>query len=410
MLIYRIVLTCLAPLLIFALALRVLRRRESSRDFFERLGIANAPRPADIWVHAASNGELTSARPVLLGLLDSDPNLRLYVTCNSTTGKNLVSTWAHPRITVRLAPLDFGWAYRRLIKRLGLQAYFLIEADFWPARLRAFDRAGVACALIGGRMSERSFSGWQRFPALARDTFRSFAMISPQDRASAQRFTKLGAQCVGEVFSLKALIPQTRPALRHEERIGHWLAASTHKGEDETLLRAHALAAKQLPDLRMILAPRHPARGAEIAELASSLGLNAARRSEGVDLNANFDVLIADTLGEMQEWYAASYACFVAGSLVEKGGHTPFEPAAQNCALLHGPHIENFAEVYAALDAGKGALCLSAAQDIADALVSLRAPSAAQARRDAAHAVLEQAPQIDDLLAALRRLVNPTQT
>lgn len=404
MLIYRLLITLIAPLLALALLIRLLRKQETVRDLCERLGLwRTLPKGKVIWLHGASNGELTAARPLIEALAQRRSTAQLLITCNTTSARQMVQNWGLARVDVRLAPLDLRWLYRRIMARMDLEHFILFEADFWPNRIFAAKQTGAATALIGGRMSDKSARGWGRFARIARAVFNAFDLICAQDAASEARLRTLGAdpRLFGPAIALKSFYEGSAQPGEHKARQNLWLAASTHEGEDAALLRAHHIARETLPDLRMILAPRHPKRAGQIAKLAQTLALKPRLRSQGAALEDACDVYIADTLGEMDQWYRAAGICFVAGSLVPKGGHTPYEPAFHECALLHGPHLENFAEQYAALDAARGARLCETSADIAAALIDLQEPGAANTMRANARACLSAAQALDTVLNAL---------
>jgi 3-deoxy-D-manno-octulosonic-acid transferase len=407
MLFYRLFLTLLAPAIALALLVRVLRGQESLRDFSERLGLwQNLPKGKIVWLHGASNGELTAARPVILGIATQQPDAKLLITCNSVSARNMVQEWGLAQVDVRLAPLDLRRTYRRIMARLNLVQFILFEADFWPNRILATRQLNIPIALIGGRISSKSAKGWARFPSLSSAVFTCFDLICAQDEASEVRLLALGArlQAIGPRIALKSFYSSTIEPLGHEQRKNTWLAASTHEGEDEILLRAHLVAQKTLPDLRMILAPRHPKRAVEIMQTAKTLGLKVAQRSNGGQIGDECDVFLTDTLGEMNLWYKAAGVCFVAGSLVPKGGHTPFEPTFHNCALLHGPYLENFAEPYADLQRNDGALLCRNATEIAAAIIELQTSDPADTLRANAQNVLAESQNLNPVLIALDRL------
>jgi 3-deoxy-D-manno-octulosonic-acid transferase len=209
--------------------------------------------------------------------------------------------------------------------------------------------------MLGARMSARSARGWQRFGGLAATALGAVRFASAQDALSRAQLMTLGlrAQAVGPDFDLKAEAVARLPlpdALPRDTRASWLLAASTHEGEDAVVL--DAFAASGLTHL--ILAPRHPKRAPAIAALLADRGLAFARRSDGAEPGAA-QVLLADTLGEMDLWYARCGICLIGGTLADKGGHTPWEPARHGCALLHGPSTWNFTRAFADLDAAKGA-------------------------------------------------------
>jgi 3-deoxy-D-manno-octulosonic-acid transferase len=214
--------------------------------------------------------------------------------------------------------------------------------------------------------------------------------LAPQDRGSGERFVALGlpADRLGPVLTLKSLPEQAGGAPAGPARAHTLLAASTHAGEDEVVLDAFVAARAALPGLRLILAPRHPRRRDGIEALIRARGLAFATRSRGVEPAEGLPVYLADTLGEMDRWYGMAGMTFVGGSLVEKGGHTPFEPAAHGSAILHGPHRTNFAPAYAALVAGRGAVEVANADDLAAAILALADPAAQAALAGRARAAL----------------------
>lgn len=413
MLIYRLLFSIVGPILGFAMLWRMLRGRETFTHLRERLGkhAALPPGPV-IWVHGASNGELTAARSLIEAMADLVPDVHVLVTSNTLSARAMVANWDAPHVTSALAPLDFRWMYRSVMRKMDLRAFVLLEADFWPNRLFAARGCGAKTVLIGGRMSGRSFGTWQRLKRLSEQIMTQFDLIMAQDVTSAQRLSDLGGTLSDHLAELKSTYRTDKTPLPFELRRTTWLAASTHDGEDQTLIEAHIAARTTLPDLRMILAPRHPRRAQTIAALAQEAGLSARLRSAERAPNraqaggADCEIYIADTLGEMDQWYRAAYACFVAGSLTPKGGHTPFEPAAHRCAILHGPHTDNFTAAYTALNAHKGARAIGTAAQIAQALIELNDAKTHSAQTSAAQTALKHTLALDLVLKPLHGLVS----
>lgn len=405
MLLYRVLLTLAAPLA----ALRLWRDGPQARD--ERLarGLpAQAERAARLWLHAASNGEATAARPLIDAMLARDPRLHLLVTCNSLTGRDMVRGWGLERVDAVLAPLDYRPVLRRFIAAWQPEALIVIEGDIWPNRMLAMADRGVI--FVSARMSARSAARWGRLPGLAGRVFGAIRLLSAQDAASAERFAALGlpaaARAPGVNLKLGVapaidpasarLIGEMGPLFTREETV---LAASTHPGEEELVLRAFARARAKRPELRLILAPRHPKRAGEVATLIAREGLGHATRSAG-EAPEGLPVYLADTLGEMAAWYALAGVAFIGGSLVPRGGHTPVEPAAFGCAILHGPHVANFAELYAALDRAGGARTVDSADAMATALTGLTADQHRQMAQAASDTLARQggAAELDGLI------------
>ncbi|MFZ5961903.1 3-deoxy-D-manno-octulosonic acid transferase [Thalassococcus sp. BH17M4-6] len=394
MLLYRLLIS------VFAVwqGLRLLLRGDTGA-LTARLGGTRPDREAPhLWLHAASNGELSSARAVIDALRDARPDLPLLITCNSRSGVDLARGWGH---AAQLAPFDLAWAVRRMLRRWRIAAHITMETEIWPNRVRLCPGPVL---VLGARMTERTARGWGRLPGLAARTLNEITYLSAQDTASLERFRALGLpdSAAGPVVDLKAFytppadqVPDA--ALRAAySRTDTWLAASTHEGEDEVVIAAHIAARAHRPGLRLILAPRHPRRGDEVAALLSEAGLATSRRSAG-EMGA--EVLLADSLGEMARWYALAGTVFIAGTLTDRGGHTPYEPAAFGAALIHGPDVRNFRAAFTRLHAAGAAIRIDDAATLAEALIALKAPADQENQGAAAHRALAQATGSDELIA-----------
>lgn len=385
MALYRFLMTILLALMLARQAIARLVGRPRRDGANERLR-AHGPLPEGtgplIWVHGASNGEMAAARPLLTGLARDRP-VRLLITTNSRTARDLVAGWGLPRTAVRLAPLDHPWLVGPFLRKTRPAALVILENELWPERLVRSAAAGVPVLVLGGRLSAGSARNWARFPGLARRLMAEVRWLAPQDAASGERFLSLGLDPgrIGPVLVLKAQAdrPLTAAPGLPFDRAATLLAASTHEGEEEMILAAFATLLRERPDARLILAPRHPRRREAIAALITRHGFSFATRSRSQPATAATQAYLADTMGEMALWYQAAGLTFVGGSLVDRGGHTPFEPAAFGSAILHGPSVTNFAAPYGALDAGGGAVRVRDAADLAAAVALLVGNAAAQA-------------------------------
>ncbi|RJK96207.1 3-deoxy-D-manno-octulosonic acid transferase [Paracoccus aestuarii] len=385
-------------------ALRMRARMGGSAALRERLVCGTPPGPAAIWIHAASVGELTSARRIIRALADRH---RVQITTNSETGRDLARGWDLP---ARLAPLDLPGTLARFLGAVRPRLALTVEGEFWPLRSRLLAQGGVAQAMIGARMSERSAGTWGRFPRVIGPMLGRIDALSAQDQGSEARLLSLGLphRALMPRLDLKLLDPAALPLPPSDAgRDAVILAASTHEGEDGPILDAFAALRGVRPDLRLILAPRHPGRGPAIAGLIAARDLPMARRGEGAADAPPGGVLLADTLGEMPRWYARAGLCIIGGSLADHGGHTPWEPAAHGCALIHGPHVANFLDAFDSLDAHGAA---RPAGDLTGTLARLLDhPAEARAMGAAARRVLDdRAGDPGGLIARLDGLASAT--
>ena len=355
-----------------------LRGTESIGDLKARLFGITFGGPA-VWVHLSSVGEANAARPIISHLAKSQ---KVIVTTGTSTGRDTVLSWTLGNVRSGLAPLDAVWLTKRFLRKNKITTLLIVENELWPNRLLTAMKVGVPIILINARMSESTFKTWSRFSGTARRIMSGVKAVFPQDLSSSRRLETLGASssAIREPFNLKSLYqPVSTPLVdvaSSFERPKTILAAATHEGEDEVVLESFAALHQKRPDLRLIIAPRHPDRAETIEQMSQGMGFKTTLRTENPQHVGT--VFIANTLGEMDQWYRAAAVAFVGGSLVPKGGHTPYEPAAYGCQIIHGPYIDNFLDAYEDLGENQVLWTASNAHELVEALeVALEAPAAA---------------------------------
>ncbi len=368
----------------------------------ERFGTASAARPNGrlIWFHAASVGESLSLVGLIRALLDDDAQLHVLVTTNTLTSANLLADLLPSRAFHQFVPYDARAAVRRFLSHWYPDLAVWTESELWPQLLYQTDRSGVPMLLINARVSQKTMARWRRWPHTARALLAPFRAILVQEEASASVMRDIGvpAEIITVTGSLKEELPPlgVNPDVLTDlaSRLGdrpRWLAASTHEGEDAIIVAAHRRAFGQAEGAPLlIIAPRHPGRGPALAKVLAADGLKVALRSNGDQPQHQTDVYVADTLGEMGLWYRLCRLAFVGGSLVKAGGHNPYEPVQLGCAVIHGPHVFNFAEIYTRLAKADGAVSVTDVSGIAEALLLLEDNRVINRQTQAARDVLEQ--------------------
>ena len=396
------------PLAPLALSRREARGKEDPARRGERLGTASLPRPEGklAWIHAASVGEAISAEILIKRLLDGRPGLSVLLTTGTVSSANLLQGRLPDRAFHQFVPIDRPDCVSRFLDHWRPDCAFWLESELWPNLVDGVARRSIPAALINARLSERSFRRWSMAASLARRLIGAFDVVLPGDGKSGERYAALGARAIGPVGNLKysadALPGDEAAQTSLNAALGgrpHWLAASTHPGEEEAVIEAHKALRDRVPGLVTVVAPRHPPRGPEVAELVRRAGLRLSVRSEGQTPGAETDIYLADTLGEMGTFYRASSVVFLGGSLVALGGHNPLEPAKLDCAILTGPETFNFEDIVAAMVA-EGAirvvrdtaeLAEEAARLLADAGQREALARAAQRAAEARSAVIDEA-------------------
>lgn len=392
----------LAPAYCGTLAWRGLRERGYWARFGERLGFGPATGAASLWVHAASAGEVQAAASLVRALRCAAPAQSLVLTTVTPAGAARArALLADARVEVRFAPLDLPGAVRRFIRRARPRLAVVVETELWPVRLEECRRRGIPIALVSARMSERSARRYGLLRGAFEPALAGAALIAAQTEADAARFRALGADpertsVVGNLkfdFEVPAQTRARGRALRERHARGRplWVAGSTHQGEEEAAVEAHARIRERHPGALLVIAPRHPSRFAEVAARLAARGVKFARRSRGESTDEATQVYLLDSLGELLDFYAAADVVFVGGSLVPVGGHNLLEPAALARPIVSGPHLRNAPEVAARLAERGGLERVHGPRELGEAIAGLLANPQARARMAAsALAVVEE--------------------
>jgi 3-deoxy-D-manno-octulosonic-acid transferase len=359
---YRLLTAALTPMAPALLSRRLRRGKEHPKRVQERYAETQVVRPVGplIWLQCASVGELLTVVPVMERLREKG----FGVLCTSGTatsaqlaGERLPAGAIH-QITVLDAPRFVNRFFHHWRPDLAL----FVESDLWPNLITMAAERGIPLILVNGRVSERSFRRWRFAPATIAALLRHFDLCLAQSEVHAGRYRDLGAPRVVTTGNLKLDVPSP-PA--DAEKLDALTAAigdrtliagtSTHAGEEIVLIEAHRRLRHSFPRLLTVIAPRHPERGLGVVEIARAAELKAAVRSRGELPTSDTEIYVADTMGELGLIYRLAPIVFVGGSLASHGGQNPIEPIKLGAAILHGPHVWNFAEIYAALDQAHGA-------------------------------------------------------
>ena len=357
---------------------RVRIGKEDRERVGERFGIASRPRASGplVWLHAASVGESISFLPLIETIAERWPGLNQLVTTGTVSSARLMADRLPSGAVHQFAPVDRpGWV-RAFLDHWRPSLAIRIESELWPATIDAMDARSIPALLINGRMSQRSFRNWRRLPGLARRLLRTFTLCLAQTEDDAERFRALGARdvrCLGNLKFAAPKLPFDPGALetlktRCAER-PIWVGASTHDGEETRLATAHAAICDRLPEALLILVPRHPERGPEIASALRGAGHSVALRSANEAPDS--EIYVADGLGELGTIYRLAAAGFIGGSLVPHGGQNLLEPARLDCAILHGPHIANFAAIADEIARAGGSMRVETEEALPDAVLAL---------------------------------------
>lgn len=375
----------------------------------QRLGLSlpsiprqnNPTRP--IWIHAVSVGEVLATVPLVRKLRQTRPDQPVVISTITPTAQ-AVARRTFPEVqAVIYFPFDLPFCVRRVLRSVRPRLFIHTETEIWPNFLLLLGREGIPSLIINGRISARSCRqyGWFRF--FFREVLRSVSAFGMQSRADCRRIIRIGADPrrvfvtgnmkfdlpLEEEPEILGLTMRRELGFRQEDPV--WVAGSTHSGEEEIVLDVFVRLRASFPALRLLLAPRHTERAAEIETLARSKGLAVARRTHGAPAAIDAQVLLMDTMGELAKAYAAADLVFVGGSLVPVGGHNLLEPILLGKPVLFGRHTQNTADIARALQEAGGGIEVYDADSLyhqAVRLLSSRADREALAR--SARSILEE--------------------
>jgi 3-deoxy-D-manno-octulosonic-acid transferase len=403
--VYQTLSAAAAPLTALLIRRRLRQGKEDPARVTERRGISALARPSGplIWIHGASVGEVLAAAALIERLRAL--NIRILVTSGTVTSAAIIAKRFPPDIIHQYVPFDSPRFVARFLDHWQPSLGLFIESDLWPNLILAGSARRLPMVLINGRMSHRSFPRWKRAGATIEALLSRFDICMSQSGIDAERFSALGSRNVIATGNLKfdvqappadaIKLERLRAVTRGRPVI---VAASTHHGEEALLMEIHRTLADYFPGLLTVMVPRHPNRGESIACMIAAAGLQVAMRSRDELPTAATEIYVADTMGELGLFYRLAPIVFMGGSLVEHGGQNPIEAIKLGAAIVHGPHVFNFTDVYEALDSAGGAKRAETPDAVMKQIGQFLAdPEARQASVDAGQGV------VDDLGGALER-------
>lgn len=360
-------------ILTFLFKSRVREKKELAHRLEERKGIASERRPQGdlVWVHAASVGEAQLALNLIKLLSQHYTHYHFLITTGTVTSAHVVTQQLSPRTLHQFVPYDVPRWVDRFVEYWHPKAAIFMESELWPNIMRILAHKRVPFILLNGRLSDSSYGTWWWGRYFTDKIWSMISLCLAQSETHLDRFKALGVKNVEVLGNLKfasEMLSYSKISLCELQKwIGDrpfWLAASTHKGEEEVIFSTHRLLMQQYPDLLTIVVPRHPDRAEGIKNEAKFFG-KVAQRSLNEAIDPSVGIYLADTLGEMGLFYRLTDIAFIGGSLrPDIGGHNLIEAAQLECALITGPYVENIQESVALFEKNKACFLVQNAHDI----------------------------------------------
>jgi len=340
-------------------------KKKLHRGLLLRLGILpqdfalNRP----IWIHAVSVGEVMAVRGLLEELRRAYPHKRFVISTVTSTGNKIAKGIAREGDFISYLPFDLSFITRRVLDRINPSLFIIAETEIWPNLVSYLYKRNIPSVVVNGRISDRSFRGYLSIKFLLKPILNKINLFCVQTSRDAQRLIHLGVsqnniRITGNMKFDSADYLDKKPAdyankyktlleLSKVQKL--WVAGSTHPGEEEIILSAYRKLLNEFPDLRLLIAPRHPERSQDLVKLIKRLGFISTRisilDSQTHDPIDPQTIFILDTVGELLYFYSIADIVFVGGSLVKIGGHNILEPAALGKPILFGPYMFNFRDI-----------------------------------------------------------------
>ncbi|BAN97914.1 three-deoxy-D-manno-octulosonic-acid transferase domain-containing protein [Plautia stali symbiont] len=367
---YTALLYLIQPLIWLRLWLRGRKAPAYRKRWAERYGYCSGKVvPHGIVLHSVSVGETLAAVPLVRALRHRYPTLPITVTTMTPTGSERAQSAFGKDVHHVYLPYDLPGSINRFLDTVDPRLVIIMETELWPNIIRILHQRQIPLVIANARLSERSAKGYKKLGGFMHDLLQHITLIAAQNVEDGDRFLSLGLKRshLAVTGSLKFDISVTPElaaravTLRRQwaSRRPVWIATSTHEGEEAIVLDAHRRLLQQFPDLLLILVPRHPERFKDACNLTQKRGFSFTLRSSGEIPSSATQVVIGDTMGELMLLYGIADLAFVGGSLVERGGHNPLEPAAHAIPVLMGPHIWNFKDICARLQQAEGLITVT---------------------------------------------------
>jgi 3-deoxy-D-manno-octulosonic-acid transferase len=410
------------------LAYQAIRYKKYIGSLGQRMGYLpvsfNLDGEESIWIHAVSVGETMTVRALIADLRRRYPNLRIFLSTTTMAGQQVARRNVHDVDAVFYLPLDLPFIVRRTLRLVKPRLFVMMETEIWPNLLRQCKRMGVATVMVNGRISSRSYPRYKLAGPFFRRVFGDVDRFCMQTDESARRVLDIGADPARVVvtgslkFDSLEMPGATALGGRGHNRVLRYfrmtsgrsviVAGSTMREEEQLVLQAFRRIKASTANPLLVLAPRHPERFAEVAQLARDQAFVTAKRSDlPIDAEPRADVVVLDTIGELAQVYQIATAVFVGGSLVDTGGHNILEPAVFGKPIVFGPHMHNFKEIAEAFIAQDAAVQVAGVRGLEEALLALLTDPVQRARLGAAARALVESNRgaKDKCLAIIAQLL-----
>ena len=353
--IYRILINLVILLSPIIILVRILKNKEDKIRFKEKFCFFSKNRRSGklIWFHGSSVGEVLSILPLIEKLEKKKSIKQILITSSTLSSSKVLAKYKLKKTIHQFFPVDSNLLTTKFLNYWKPSLAIFIESEIWPNMFKNIKKKSIPLVLLNGRITKKSFNRWQNVPFFSKTLFENFDICLCQNKETKKYLKKLGAKKIKFLGNLKYSESKLKENDNFDEKFKKifknrkiWCAASTHGHEEKICALAHKKLKNNIKNLLTIIIPRHTHRTNNIVQEIEELGLKTQIRSFESKIKKNTDVYIVDSYGESKSFYKICDTVFLGGSIINRGGQNPLEPLRLGCKVLHGPHIQNFEEVY----------------------------------------------------------------
>ena len=384
-LIYTAIFYLTLPLYFLRLIIRAVQNPDYLKRWQERLGYgSNFPTEGKtvLWIHAVSVGEVNALIPLVRSLLETYSNSEILVTTSTPTGSKILLDKMGARVKHQYVPLDLPACLNVFLDRWNPKAFIVLETEIWPNILSVCKERNIFTALVNARLSEKSKDKYNIVKPIAAEALGNLDLLIAQYDSDAMRFKEINNSLKIDVCGnlkfdqqvpeeMQSISSSIRDSWSDGEQRPTLIAASTHETEEEFVLEAFLKILEEAKDALLIVVPRHPERFETVFEYIKNRDLSVARRSNKDEVTPETQVLLGDTMGELNFLYSVSDVAFVGGSLVDHGGQNLLEPASLGLPLSSGKSLRNFQEIADELRESKALFLIEEQRELSDFFIDM---------------------------------------
>jgi len=347
--------------------------------FREKLGLFSTPllkKAKTIVFYGVSVGEVIAIENLIKKTKENFPEINTILLTGTKTGQEIAQKKLGETCTfISYFPFDFPFCINNMLNKLKPDTVFVAETELWPNFANITNKKKIPLFIINGRISDRTYQSYKKLSFFFAPILKKYTNIFTQSKQDNEKLISIGAKpettkIMGNLkFDIKK--PDVT-GLGFEKNPEHkiLIAGSTHSGEDEIILEVFCELKKEISNLKLIIAPRHPERNENVFNLMRKTGFICSKRSEKADFEQN-EIILLDTMGELGKFYSVCDVAFIGGSFNKTGGHNPLEATIFNKPTISGPSIHNFKDIYAILSSSEAGKIVKTEEELKNALKKL---------------------------------------